>query len=138
MQGEFHCSANHGKGASNAGDFQKAPARMGWLQRHVHFAQKLIRLQCRSEIGDKKLCRGKHPAATLATQHKLRLQRQHHGRQFGGGIGMRQAPSQRATVPYRRIAHILQRLAQQRAGARHQWRALYLTLARQGTDMQRL
>ena len=61
-----------------------------------------------------KICGGDSSLAGSATHNNGCIKRKHAGREFGGGIGMRQAATQRSPVADGRMGDMRRRLGQER------------------------
>ena len=82
----------------------KRAARSRRQARHADIGQELLRLQGGGEDPGEELI-GRHRTATaLPAERQLGLQRHHHRRQLGGGIGVRQAPAHGAAMTDRQVA----------------------------------
>ena len=108
----------------------------GILSRHRQFDgdQQFLRRQRGLVNSGEEILRRDPPLAGLAADDDGRVQRHHAGRQFRGGVGVREAAADGAAVADRRMRDMGDRFRQQRRMRGDFGRSLQIDMARQRAD----
>ena len=102
--------------------------------RDRHFGQQLARLNGRRKEAGEEISRRDRSRSFRSAQLESRIEREHHRRQLGRRISVREAASDRAAVANRRMRDERHRLGDEWQLARDQGAALYRPLARHAAD----
>jgi hypothetical protein len=115
-------------------DLEERRSGAGWRGKELDGHQQLVRLERGGQDAGEELGRRDGASAPPASSDEPGIERQHHRRQLGRRIGMRQAPTDRPAVPDLRVGNPRQRLGEQRRAGSHGTAPLDCTLARHRPD----